>query len=90
MSDKLQYCKRILNTYSILVNYEGDVDRENVPAPLNESETFHRWKKRVLGDNVSNVSVYAAYTPRGNTTIKSLQMASQTEHIIRLYVPSRS
>lgn len=81
MSNKLQYCQRILKTYSLLVDYSGEVNRTNVPAPLEKNETFQSWKKRVLGGEAGDVVVYLATAPRGNTTIKSLKDISGTKHI---------
>lgn len=81
MTNKLDYCKRILTTYSLLVDFDGEPRRENVPADLDVEETYKSWKKRVLGDEVENVVVFQATEPRGNVLISTLQDNSQAEHM---------
>ncbi len=73
MSNKDEYCRKILKEYSIIVDYDGDVNRINLPAPIDENETFKQWKERVLGDQVENVVVYFPEIPAQQTRIATLQ-----------------
>ena len=72
MPDKSIYQYRILKAYSLLVDFKGELERENVPRPI-EGETFRQWKGRVLGDSISNVRVFAPTSPRPQTRIATLQ-----------------
>jgi hypothetical protein len=78
------YCYRILKTYSLIIDYEGDAQRENVPKPI-EGETFNQWKKRVLGSNVSNVTVFAPKQPAPQTRISTLQNEAGADHLEKVF-----
>ena len=69
--DLYQY--RIFKTYSMLVRFDGEPHRENVPAPLVGRETFEKWKGRVLGHQVSNVKVFVEYEPTPRTQVSTIQ-----------------
>ena len=72
MSDKSIYQYRILKAYSLLVDFDGEPARENVPSPV-EGETFKQWKKRVLGDSISNVTVFTPVLHKPQTKMTTLQ-----------------
>lgn len=84
MSSKENYCYKILNTYGLIVNFEGEQHRSNVPSPV-EGENFSQWKLRVLGTEVSNVVVYAPYEPSGNKKIYKLQAEANAEHLEKTF-----
>lgn len=84
MSSKENYCYKILNTYGLIVDFEGEQHRSNVPSPV-KGENFSQWKHRVLGDEVSNVVVYAPYAPRGNKKIQTLQAEASAEHLEKTF-----
>lgn len=62
MSNKVDYCRRILNTYSLIVDFDGEPPRVNVPRPI-DGETFSAWKNRILGPEVENIVLYVPYQP---------------------------
>lgn len=82
---KEKYCANILRYYSILVEYEGNEDKLNVPLPLEEPETFAHWRQRVLGDDVSNVRVYMPIEFQGNTLISTIQNKIDSKHIANIF-----
>lgn len=84
MSSKENYCYKILNTYGLIVDFEGEQHRSNVPSPV-KGESFSEWKLRVLGDEVTNVVVYAPYAPRGNKKIQTLQAEASAEHLEKTF-----
>lgn len=84
MSSKENYCYKILNTYGLIVDFDGELHRSNVPSPV-KGESFSQWKLRVLGDEVSNVVVYAPYAPRGNKKIQTLQAEASAEHLEKIF-----
>ncbi len=85
---KERYCARIFNTYGILVDYEGDIhkNRQNVEGPIDEPETFARWKNRVLGD-VTDVVVYVPNEDiAGNTLISTIKERKiNSNHIKKIF-----
>jgi len=78
------YCYRILKAYSLIVDFDGIPDRQNVPSPL-DGETYGQWQNRVLGDNVSNVVLYSPDQPRGNTLISTLQNRANAKHLKKIF-----
>lgn len=84
MTSKENYCYKILNTYGLIVDFEGEQHRSNVPSPV-EGENFSQWKLRVLGNEVSNVVVYAPYEPSGNKKIYKLQAEANAEHLEKTF-----
>jgi hypothetical protein len=82
---KEKYCARILNSYSILVDYEGEVDRVNVPSPLDESETFAHWKHRVLGEDIYDVKIYIPQDIPGKTLISTVQNKIDSRHVEKVF-----
>lgn len=84
MSSKEIYCYRILKAYSLIINFDGDAERANVPGPV-DGETFKRWKKRVLGDSTSNVEVFTPTIPAPNTKIETLRNVASADHLERVF-----
>ncbi len=82
---KEKYCTNILRYYSILVEYEGNEDKLNVPLPLEEPETFAHWRQRVLGNDVSDVKVYMPIEFQGKTLISTIQNKIDSRHIANIF-----
>lgn len=82
---KEKYCARILNSYYILVDYEGDAHRINAPSPLEEPETIAHWKQRVLGNDVSDVKIYFPMDFPGNTLISTIQNKIDSWHVEKVF-----
>ena len=82
MSSKFEYCFKVLRTYGLLVNFDGEVSRVNVPAPLEDNdETITQWRKRVLGPDVSNLVVYMPEVLTGTRKLSKLQRAVDATHL---------
>jgi hypothetical protein len=82
MSTKEEYCFRVLRKYGLLVNFDGEVGRVNVPDQLdNSDETLKQWIKRVLGPDVSNVVVYVPESLNGARGLAKLQTAVDAVHL---------
>lgn len=85
MSSKEAICYQILKKYSLIVDFEGEPALANVPEP-EEKETYNDWKNRVLGDDISNVVLYAPIpSPRGNTLISTLQLQVGASHLKEIF-----
>lgn len=87
MSSKEEFCYSILKKYSMLVDFEGTPHRETVPAPRTEdNETYKQWKDRVLGSNVSDVTLYAPIVdPASQTRITTLQSQAGANHLEKMF-----
>lgn len=82
MSTKEEYCFRVLRKYGLLVNFDGEVGKVNVPEPLDGSdETLAHWIDRVLGVDVSNVVVYRPESLNGTRRIAKLQTFVDAVHL---------
>lgn len=82
MSTKEEYCFRVLRKYGLLVNFDGEVTRVNVPDALDDSdETLKQWINRVLGPEVSNVVVYMPESLNGARGLARLQSAVDAVHL---------
>lgn len=55
---KEEYCYRILKAYSLIVDFDGEPHRINVPSPIDADETLAQWRSRVLGPDATNVVFY--------------------------------
>jgi vacuolar-type H+-ATPase subunit H len=70
------YSHRILRTYGLLVDFEGEPHRSNVPSPLEgrkaAKETMEQWTQRVLGNEVSKVRIYRPTRVKGDTLLFGL------------------
>ena len=84
MPSKENYCYRIMNSHSLIVDFKGTPSRVKVPA-VKDGETFKQWKKQVLGDEVTNVVVYIPEEPAPQTKIKTLQNWSGTQHLRQIF-----
>lgn len=84
MSSKDIYCYRVMKAYSLVVNFDGDIQRVNVPSPVKE-ETFKHWKDRVFGKGVANLTVYKPTTPAPQTKMKNLQSDGGVGHLDRVF-----
>lgn len=85
MISKETYCRRILNSYSLIVDFDGEPPRENVSAPI-ANETFSCWKDRIFGPGVTGIVVYSPKTPGGNKTISKLQDEAGAEHLKKVFM----
>jgi len=79
-SKKIQYQYRIFKKYSILVDFDGEPRLENVPSAV-EGETFKFWRRRVLGDQVKNVTVFGPHIPAQQTTMVGLKKWADNESL---------
>lgn len=84
MPSKEYYRYRILKTYSLIVDFEGKPERENVPSPIN-GETYGQWKNRVLGDSVINVVIYSPKSPPHQTKISTIQNQAGAESLEKVF-----
>jgi len=84
MANKEDFCYSILKKYSLIVDFEGTPANKTAPPPL-EDETFSKWKKRVLGSNVTDVLIYGPYVPSPNKRISSLQNEASAEHLKKVF-----
>ncbi len=84
MASKENYCYRILKSHSLIVDFEGEPTRKNLPEVI-KGETFKQWKKRVLGENITNVVVYTPDEPAPQTRISTLQDWSGAQHLEKIF-----
>lgn len=87
MSSKEDFCYKILKKYSMLVDFEGTPHSKSVLEPIPEdNETYKQWKKRVLGDAVSDVTLYGPIIdPAPQTRIKTLQYQVDADHLEKIF-----
>lgn len=83
MNAKKKYIYRILREYSILVNYEGDVKRINVPSSVDD-ETFKQWQKRILGNEVTEVEVFVPFPFAPQTKMKNVKATADAKFFKRV------
>ncbi len=83
-SKKIQYQYRIFKKYAILVDFDGEPRRENVPSPV-KGETYKYWRLRVLGNNVTNVTVFGPHIPAQQTTMEGLKKWAHSEPLGRMF-----
>ena len=83
MNSKDQYVLRILKTYSILVDYDGETGKTNVPSPV-DAETFGKWRTRVFGSNVTGVTVFAPMIPAAQKSMTKLQDEACATNFVRV------
>jgi hypothetical protein len=83
-SNKIQYQYRIFKKYSILVDFDGEPRRENVPSPV-KGETYKYWRRRVLGDQVTNVTVFGPHIPAQQTTMEGLKKWAHSEPLEKMF-----
>jgi hypothetical protein len=82
MPTKAEYCFRVMRKYGVLVDFEGDVEKTNVPEPLeNHRESLHQWTARVFGKNINEVVVYMPQSLNGRRLLANLQSDVGADHI---------
>jgi len=93
--NKHNYCRRIMEVYGVIVDFEGNIARTNVPGPIDENETLKGWTNRVLGDDVYDVSfslqhTYAPQTRMGTIIDDSHDAAQQAKKILKNTVKNKT
>lgn len=93
--NKHNYCRRIMEVYGVIVDFEGNITRTNVPGPIDENETLKGWTNRVLGDDVENVSfslqhTYAPQTRMSTIIDDSHDAAQQAKKILKNTVKNKT
>jgi len=82
MSNKEEYCFRIMRKYGLLVDFAGDPAKANVPDSLEDNdETMAHWFKRVLGSDVQDVVVYCPIVVDGKRKLARVQETVGFEHL---------
>ncbi|MFT8209545.1 MAG: hypothetical protein ACMZI0_00880 [Symbiopectobacterium sp.] len=83
---KEEYCYRILKTYSLIVDFDGEPHRINVPSPIDDAdETLAQWRSRVLGPDATNVVFYQPTQAAPNNRIATLQQRASADHVERMF-----
>jgi len=77
---KQKYIWKILRKYGVLVNFSGEISKQNLPSNI-EGENFNQWTTRVLGRNTSDVQVYLPIQPHGNNSIEGISNASDIDFL---------
>ncbi|AZN33306.1 hypothetical protein [Pseudoalteromonas sp. Xi13] len=93
--NKHNYCRRIMEVYGVIVDFEGNIAKTNVPGPIDENETLKSWTNRVLGDDVYDVSfslqhTYAPQTRMGTIIDDSHDAAQQAKKILKNTVKNKT
>ena len=93
--NKHNYCRKIMEVYGVIVDFEGNIARTNVPGPIDENETLKGWTNRVLGDDVYDVSfslqhTYAPQTRMGTIIDDSHDAAQQAKKILKNTVKNKT
>ena len=93
--NKHNYCRRIMEVYGVIVDFEGSIARTNVPGPIDENETLKGWTNRVLGDDVDDVSfslqhTYAPQTRMSTIIDDSYDAAQQAKKILKNTVKNKT
>ncbi|MEI8606905.1 hypothetical protein [Pseudoalteromonas sp. B160] len=93
--NKHNYCRRIMEVYGVIVDFEGNIARTNVPGPIDENETLKGWTNRVLGDDVDDVSfslqhTYAPQTRMSTIIDDSHDAAQQAKKILKNTVKNKT
>lgn len=93
--NKHNYCRRIMEVYGVIVDFEGTISRTNVPGPIDENETLKGWINRVLGDDVYDVSFSLQHTYAPQTKISTIiddshYAAQQAKKILKNTVKNKT
>ncbi|MEG3759269.1 hypothetical protein V5096_15080 [Pseudoalteromonas carrageenovora] len=93
--NKHNYCRRIMEVYGVIVDFEGVISRTNVPGPIDENETLKGWTNRVLGDDVYDVSFSLQYTYAPQTRMSTIiddsyDAAQQAKKILKNTVKNKT
>lgn len=78
------YIRKILKDYGLIVDFDGEPDRTNLPSPK-AGETVKQWTTRVLGPNVSNVMVYMPIQPAPNKSVARLAVEAKSDGISKVF-----
>lgn len=82
MSNKEEYCFRVMRKYGLLVDFDGEPSKTNVPDPLEDNdETMAHWFKRVLGPDVQDVVVYCPEAIDGKRKLARVQNMVGSAHL---------
>lgn len=84
MSSKEAVCYQVLKKHSLIVDFEGEPAQGKF-FELDPDETYACWKKRVLGDDVSNVVLYAPVEPVGQTKMSTLQSQAGADNFEKVF-----
>ena len=85
MKDQDLYRYRIMKSHSILVDFEGQPMRNNVPAPLEDRETWKQWTHRILGHNALNAKILIPVIPEPATQMNTLRSKAGAEVVVRMF-----
>lgn len=93
--NKHNYCRKIMEVYGVIVDFEGTISRTNVPSSIDKNETLKGWTNRVLGDDVYDVSfslqhTYAPQTRMGTIIDDSHDAAQQAKKILKNTVKNKT
>ena len=76
---------RIFKKYGILVLDDDGLVRRLKRIPNRKTgETFKQWKKRIFGEDVEGLMVYAPYEPSPNTRMSTLAKEGGSTYLIRV------
>ncbi|MEO2282097.1 hypothetical protein [Pseudoalteromonas pernae] len=92
--NKEQYCRRIMDVYGVIVDFDGVPGRKNVPGPIGENETLKAWSERVLGSDATAITFNLQHTYAPQTrmsTIKNDSRAAvqQTKKVVKSAVVAK-
>lgn len=85
MSSKEYFCYQILKKHSLIVDFDGKPAQGKI-SEFDPDETYACWKKRVLGDDVSNVVLYSPIERlAGKTKMSTLQSKAGAESFEKVF-----
>ncbi len=84
MSSKEAFCYQVLKKHSLIVDFEGEPAQGKF-SELEPGETYAHWKKRVLGNDVRNVVLYAPVEPAGQTRMSTLQSHAGADNLEKVF-----
>lgn len=87
MPKKEDYCNAIAAKHGLIVNFEGEPPGTRVPNPIDDGgdETFSQWTKRVLGNDVTDVSVWVPVAFGGGKRMRNLQHEADASHVKQMF-----
>jgi len=88
MKDKQKFILKILKKYGLLVDFEGDPPRTNLPGPV-EGETFRAWSARVLYCDPRYVTVYGPIAPASNKKVSRLADETKMDFVDALVLQAQ-
>lgn len=84
MASKQAICWNVLKKHGLLIDYSGR-SLGKVPTKKVNGETFKQWKDRVLGPNVTDVTVYYPESPAPQTRMSTLEETWGGDHVKRIF-----